>query len=341
MADVLLTSIAPESDPEHPYPYDELQRLQRSARLDRFGTHSTTPDPVEADIIIYVESGYYNPIPHYFEVKKTEYYRDFQEKCFLFSRYDYPVPILPGIYASIPKRWHHPQRTRTGPHMLVQDQKFIRDGPAQEEKTYLYSFVGNRSSHPVREKIFELNHPKQELRDTSQHSPYGDLDPDKKRELERRYVETCLRSKFVLCPRGSGVSSIRLFECLRMGCVPVVIADQWVPPQGPDWEAFSVRLAERDISRIPEVLSERTAQADEMGHRARRAWENWFSKEAVFHRVVEWCLGIRRARTMPERLLRLSVLPQFIHPKYFKALVRHTVSDETYSRIVSLWRTLQ
>lgn len=340
MANALLTSIAPENDPEHPYPYDELQRLRRSARLDRFGKHDTTSNPVKADVIIYVESGYYNPIQHYFEVREDEYYRHFQEKCFLFSRYDYPVPILPGVYASIPKRWYHPQRTRTGPHMLVQDQDFVQDGPVREEKKHLYSFVGNRTSHPLREKLFELNHPEQKLRDTSQHSPYGDLDPDVKQELERRYVMTCLRSKFVLCPRGSGVSSIRLFECLRMGCAPVIIADQWVPPQGPDWEGFSVRVAENDVSLIPMMLSKRASQADQMGRRARNAWENWFSKEAVFHRVVQWCLGVQRARTMPERLLRLSVLPQFTQTKYFKALVRHALSGETYSKLVSLWRTL-
>ena len=32
------------------------------------------------------------------------------------------------------------------------------------------------------------------------------------------------QSKFVICPRGVGTSSIRLFECLRAGRVPIIVA---------------------------------------------------------------------------------------------------------------------
>jgi hypothetical protein len=35
-----------------------------------------------------------------------------------------------------------------------------------------------------------------------------------------RYAELLIASKFVLCPRGNGASSIRLFESMQLGICP-------------------------------------------------------------------------------------------------------------------------
>jgi hypothetical protein len=267
-------------------------------------------------------------------VRSNAYYREFQEKCFLFSRYDFPVPLLPGVYPSIPKRWYNRKRTRSGPYLNAFDDNFLRLPPDQHDRKYLYSFVGQKTTHPLRQQIFELNHPRQFIFDTSDFWPYAELDDEVQDELEERYVNAFHQSRFVLCPRGLGASSIRLFETLRMGRVPVIISDAWVPPDGPDWDAFSIRVDESDISTIPALLEKHADRAIVMGSRARLVWENWFSKEATFHRVVEWCLDIKRERSLPEWLSRYKVLPQLAQPLYFKALLRAMLPQ----RLVSLLR---
>ena len=73
-----------------------------------------------------------------------------------------------------------------------------------------------------------------------------------------------LQLDLILCPRGEGTSSIRLFESLRMGRPPVIISDQWVPPEGPAWDTFSVRIPERRIHTIPDRLTELEHQAEMM-----------------------------------------------------------------------------
>jgi hypothetical protein len=320
MAHVLLTSAAPANDPDWPYPYDELHRMERSAREDKYGIHQTTDDPEEADIILFIENS--GTIKHYFRLQENVYYQEHSEKCFLFTRDDLPIPFLPGIYPSIPQRWHKKQRTRSGSYLNAFDDNFLRTPSDSEGFEYLYSFVGQKSTHPLRQQIFKLDHPDQFVFDTSEYWPYGELPDSTREELEQQYVDVAHQSRFVLCPRGIGTSSIRLFETLRMGRAPVIISDAWVPPDGPDWESFSIRVPEDDILDLPSRLERRAEEAEAMGVRARQAWKDWFSEEAAFHRYTEWCLDIMNERKLPERLLRFSVIPQLLYPLYFRALMR-------------------
>ncbi len=45
-----------------------------------------------------------------------------------------------------------------------------------------------------------------------------------------RYNQVLSDSVFSLCPEGAGPNSLRLWESLAIGSVPVVVADDWVPP---------------------------------------------------------------------------------------------------------------
>jgi hypothetical protein len=325
MAYVLLTSSAPSDSPGRPYPYDELDRMKRSASEDKFGAHQLTDDPEQANIILFVENC--DTIRHYLEVRRHPYLRTYREKCFLHSKYDHPLPFLPGVYPSIEEGWYAKQRTRSGGYLKAFGHDFIEYEPSPVERNYLYSFSGSAVTHPVREKLFALEHEDQYLLDTSPFWPYAELDKTEKKQLEQQYVDVTRSSKFVLCPRGQGASSIRLFESMKMARAPVIIADEWVPPRGPNWNAFSLRVAEDNISRIPRILEEHEDCAVEMGHRARAAWEDWFAVEAFFHRTVEWCLNIKETRRRKEAWLRYSVLPQLLRPLHLKALVRKALPD--------------
>jgi hypothetical protein len=331
MANVLLLSSAPSNDPSRPYPYDELNRMKRSAAQDTYGVHHCTDDPEQADVILFVENC--DTIRHFFEVRQHPYLCAYREKCFLFTKYDHPIPFLPGVYPSIEKQWYAEQRTRSGGYLQSFGNGFIDYDPEWSRRDYLYSFVGAANTHPVRSDVLGLEHEDQYLLDTSPFWPYDDLADEKREWLENQYVEVAHRSKFILCPRGRGPSSIRLFESMRMGRAPVIIADQWVPPKGPDWSGFSLRVAEDDVSEIPHMLAEHEERADEMGRRARQTWEDWFSTQATFHRVTEWCLDIKQTRERDEARLRYSVLPQLLHPLYFKTFVKSFLPKRLRKRL--------
>ena len=99
-----------------------------------------------------------------------------------------------------------------------------------------------------------------------------------------------------------------------LGRVPVIVSDQWVPPEGPNWEGFSVRVGEADVEAIPAILLERESEARAMGAAARAAWLEWFSETTSFHRIVEWCLELASAATLRTGYRRYAPYRQMLRP---------------------------
>jgi hypothetical protein len=110
----------------------------------------------------------------------------------------------------------------------------------------------------------------------------------------------------VLCPRGIGTSTFRLFETMQSGRVPVILSDAWVPSAGIDWNAVSLRVPERDIARLPEICTAALPRWDGMAREARRAWEEWFSPAGMGKLVRTSIEDIRRTRRFGESFYRLG-----------------------------------
>ena len=148
-----------------------------------------------------------------------------------------------------------------------------RTAATPAEPDLLFSYLG-RLGHPVREAIVQLRHPRALIEDTSRLSFFGAATEEVSAQ-KRRYADVLRRSKFVLCPVGSGASSFRLFETMAAGSVPVIVSDSWVPPLGPKWEDFSVIVPERKLRDIPAILEIRERDFTSMAKAARAAWEEW------------------------------------------------------------------
>ena len=189
---------------------------------------------------------------------------------------------------------------------------------------YLFSFVGSTGTAAVRREIAGLKHPRGLVQDTS--ADFSRILNERMTASEsadyyRRYAEATKASKFILCPRGVSVSSIRLFETMEMGRVPVILSDDWVEPPGPAWESFAIRVRESDYAQIPRILEEREHEATHMGELARAQWEEWYSEETAFHRVVEWCLAIKRQRRLPESIARWPAYLQLFERFHFRRMM--------------------
>ena len=109
-----------------------------------------------------------------------------------------------------------------------------------------------------------------------------------------------MRSRFVLCPRGKGTSSIRLCETLAAGHVPVIISDAWVAPHGPDWERFTLFWPELSQDGLVELLEETNGDWAEMSAGARAAYQEFFAPDAWFHRVMDLCDQLKGSGRLEE-----------------------------------------
>ena len=71
------------------------------------------------------------------------------------------------------------------------------------------------------------------------------------------YCQSLRESVFVLCPRGYGRTSFRLYETLAMNSIPVYIWDdvEWLPYRDVlDWPSFAISLNVGRIAELPEIL---------------------------------------------------------------------------------------
>jgi hypothetical protein len=291
-------------------------RIARSAQKDRFKRHQVVDDPAAADLILFFEP---EDACLARDVTAHAHARRFPEKTFLIDPSDRVIPFLPGVYASIRKEQYDPARVRSGFFPEVFDHDWIAFDANGKPPELLFSFVGWIQGDPVREAIGRLRHPRAVIRETGDDPANFDETPGAALDrFHRDYAAVLVNSKFVLCPAGIGASTFRLFETMKAGRVPVILSDAWVAPEGPAWETFSLVVPARDAEGLPALLEQRETEAAAMGKRAREAWEQWFSEEAAFHRIVEWCLAIRESRRIPERIARRRVLWQLLEPYNFR-----------------------
>ena len=324
MATVHLVPVETKPPSVDPAPTRVTERLRESQRVDRFGAHTLTDDPGAADLILFVRALTEGAVFSW--LLGHPLVRRYRRKCYLYDPNDRVVPLLPGIYPSVEQRWHSRARTRSGAYLLAEDTPFVDEDHAGEERRYLYSFLGTYFSAEVRSHLGRLDHPRGYCRDTYDESQqvWRRGTAEDQRNFRRRYFETTWASHFVLCPRGYGVSSMRLFETMRTGRAPVILADEWVPPEGPPWERFSVRVQEADWASVPGLLEAREPEAAAMGRLARQQWEEWFSPSVLFHRTVEECLNIGRTRRLPEPVASWVAYLQFLRPSHQRHWARQT-----------------
>ena len=142
------------------------------------------------------------------------------------------------------------------------------------KRNILYSFVGgyqpNNYLTDIRAKIFQLKSKSKSnvyIKNTgdwhfnkvvynSKQNHKGELNEDdshKKKTFE--YNELLLKSRYTLCPSGSGPNSIRFWEALGTGSIPVLLADTLELPENELWEKSIVRIKEDELINIDKILS--------------------------------------------------------------------------------------
>jgi len=108
------------------------------------------------------------------------------------------------------------------------------------KRKYITSFIGSSLTHNIRKELFNLNNDKNiVIRDTGNWFYEKNL-TDKEKYLEK-FKEFLLNSKLSLCPQGTGPSTIRLYESMAVGSIPIVFNDVKVPD---GFEKYIIRLSD-------------------------------------------------------------------------------------------------
>jgi len=111
--------------------------------------------------------------------------------------------------------------------------------------------------------------------------------PSPQSQLE--FAQNLLESDYVLCARGYGNYSHRLYEALACGRIPLFIDTDCVLPFdfAVDWKRFCVWVDQVDLRSVADRVAEFHAsisgeEFEELQVACRRFWEEWLSPEAFF-----------------------------------------------------------
>jgi hypothetical protein len=127
---------------------------------------------------------------------------------------------------------------------------------------------------------------------------HATYDASQQRALRDEYRGLLSRSRFVLCPRGDGLTSLRFFESLAFGRLPVLIADDAALPLERDipYNEFMIRVPESQVESWEVYLDAFLATHHDLEYcssLARNAFQHWFSISSL-RRFVETSLRERR-----------------------------------------------
>lgn len=240
------------------------------------------PSANEADIILFIESPIHKFREYAHQLLADELIQQYPNRCFVFDWEDGPPCFLPGVYPSLTEQQYDPARVRAGGYLSTPNTAYIKESDAAWRTPELLLSFRGANSHPLRAKLFESEFKHQDISITIIDRWFNHNDDER-----AAYTSEILNSKFVICPRGQGTSSIRLFETMASGRVPVILSDDWLPPLGPSWGEFSLRVSERRLSDLPEIVRSYEPQWQEMGKEARNAWEQWYSPAIICRRVLQ------------------------------------------------------
>ena len=132
------------------------------------------------------------------------------------------------------------------------------------QKNLLFSFIGF-NANKIRSVIFKLNKNLENNKNIiikKRRDWHFFL--SKKEQLNNKieYMETLKNSRFSICPRGFGVSTIRFWESLKSGSIPVLISDKMELPSNFNWNSCIIRVPEKDTIYILDIINKISLQQE-------------------------------------------------------------------------------
>jgi hypothetical protein len=246
-------------------------------------------NPKKADAIIIQEE---NSFKNYRYIKNLEldgFISAYPEKVFTINTDDCATGLLRGLYTSLPR-----YRFNSSIHAIVPYIHFPNDlvFTAYEDKInpiYLASWRGNTKSNSLRPKMVSLLGAKNEFYIEQTDSWLNHALDEKK-----SYVNLIRASKFSLCPAGWAPVSYRIYESMALGKCPVIIADHFVPPKGPNWNSFALFYPEKDLGGLSSYLHSKKNLAADLGRTAYEAWQTYFCADVIKEYYANTLLSLIR-----------------------------------------------
>ena len=125
------------------------------------------------------------------------------------------------------------------------------------EKKILCSFIGNITSNHIQPNVREIMKSKFENNTKFVFNDSGGWTPAVNIDLQKKFVNITVDSKFTLAPRGYGRGSFRFFECFKLGSIPIYIWNdiEWLPFKNViDYNKLCISIHISQINNLEQIL---------------------------------------------------------------------------------------
>lgn len=280
------------------HPWSATTEAEFSQYLSKSPLVETVSTESNADIII-VFNKHLTPVGRFdLRLLMSSYYQKHRDKILIYDETDVPLFVIPGLYVST-------NLTFMGAHILpvpyINLATYAFTKYNKQYRPIKCSFWG-RDSHKVRSQLYAIDELGYSINNTSNHD-FFNMNPDNQSNLLQHKISYCEilgSSMYSLCPRGYGTSSIRLYESIYAGCVPVIISDNYVPPFNVDWYRCALLVKESKVSDIVNIVNN-----DLVNYAGRKAMiEDASSRILQPSAVTEYIINNRTQSTVRETYLR-------------------------------------
>jgi hypothetical protein len=124
--------------------------------------------------------------------------------------------------------------------------------------------------------------------------PNATIDITRMQMVFREYLDNMVHSDYIVCVRGAGNFSFRLYETLCCGRIPILIDTDCALPYDHiiNWDDFCIRIKEKEIPEISTIISnfhESITKEEflQMQQECRQLWIEWLSPEGFFKHFQE------------------------------------------------------
>ncbi len=147
-----------------------------------------------------------------------------------------------------------------------------------KKRFYLYSFIGGFQPDyltNVRKNIFNMKHPDKTLIINTGGWHFNNIVYSSKQNFNKElnidknhlnnmknYNEVLLNSRYSLCPSGTGPNSIRFWESLACGSIPILLSDSLDLPSHSNWSESIIIIPEINIDLIPNIIKNITPEKE-------------------------------------------------------------------------------
>ncbi len=242
-------------------------------------------------------------------VTTLSYFTDREESHVFFSDHDSAARYHTGSiwYRASVDESQHDKFCFSLPYQTEDQSAYLHFNPDVIRcHTSFVGYIGTR-----RERAALLNGVIQETRLVSIFDTvdcfHGHQTEDIRQQRRTLYLKTMSESLTVLCPEGAGVNSIRFFETLSMGRIPVLVSNALLPYQDRiDYDRFILRINPQHQGQAGAILlawleSRSSEEIMNCCRLARETWEQWFSPQAMGRAL---CGQLIRTHLNREQLLR-------------------------------------